>query len=190
MKVHIVFVVMFQLLWRMHSAAQTDSVFIKYNAEPDADVPMYTTDTVLFETSNARQLLYGTMVLPNTEGQGRLKNAGWWLEGVTLSPCKSEGKRSNNAITDVAVFDSTATIEIKIWGNCCHSFLCDVELENDSLLVLKYHGYGKSYCFCDCCFGLTYHFHLENAVEGIGIKAVMVDKETSTKRSIASVRRY
>jgi hypothetical protein len=119
---------------------QTDTVFIKYNKDKFEEKPNYKTDTIIFDTPNARQILYGTTVLPWTISQQFAKNFGIILQNVNSTDCKQSGKPTGNQIFSIAESDTTLKIELKILGNCCHSFLCDLEIVDDSIINLKYFG--------------------------------------------------
>jgi hypothetical protein len=107
---------------------QSDTVFIKYNQDKLVETIKYNTDIVIFDTPNARHILYGTTVLPMTFNQQMAKNYGLYFESVTLTPCQQEpGRKSDmaNSVLSVNRVKDSLTIGIKYWGNCCHSFLGD-----------------------------------------------------------------
>jgi hypothetical protein len=159
---------------------QADSVFIKYNEDKFGDVLKYKTDTVVFDTPNARQILYGTMVLPWTSGQQVAKNFGVELQKVTSTDCDESAKAKGNEVIAITETDTTLNIEIKIYGNCCHSFLCDFEILDDSIINLKYYGYGATYCSCECCFGLSYFIEKSQSEFYHLLKQVMVNNDRFT----------
>ena len=174
----LMFVLTTSLTW-----SQADTVFIKYNKEKFEEKPHYKTDTVIFETPNARQLLYGTTILPWTSSQQMAKNFGLAFQRVSNTGCKQTGKPTVNEIVSIAETDTTLSIELKIWGNCCHSFLCDLEIVDNSIVNLKYYGYGATNCDCDRCYGLTYTFEKWDFKEYKLLKGVMIngDKQTMKK---------
>lgn len=166
---------------------QADTVFIKYNKDKFEETPNYITDTVIFDTPNARQILYGTTVLPMTFNQQMAKNYGLYFDTVTLTPCKQElGKKPDmiNQVSTVTQDKDSLKIEIKYWGNCCHSFLCDIEVKNDSTINLIVHGYGAMYCDCNCCYGLTYHFSTMKVAEFDKLKYVIINGDEKTKQKL------
>jgi hypothetical protein len=169
------------------SWGQADTVFIKYNIDKFEDKPNYKTDTVIFDTPNARQILYGTTVLPWTQNQQIAKNYGLYLDTVSMTPCKQDlGARPNTIgeVLSVNHHNDSLTIELNYWGNCCHSFLCDIEVRDDNTVNLIIHGYGATYCSCQCCFGLTYHLTTFKGIEFEKLKYIMVNDDEKTKMPI------
>jgi hypothetical protein len=148
---------------------QADTVFIKYNKDKFEEKPNYKTDTIIFDTPNARQILYGTTVLPWTLNQQIAKGYGLYLNSVSLTPCKQNDK---------------LTIEVKYWANCCHSFLCDLEVINDMTVNLIIYGYGATYCSCSCCFGLTYNISTMTVDEFDKLKYITINGNEKTKRKL------
>jgi hypothetical protein len=163
---------------------QADTVFIKYNKDKFEEKLNYKTDTVIFDTPNARQILYGTTVLPWTNSQQIAKNFGIVLQTVTGTDCKQSGKPTGNEVVNIAETDTSLKIELKIFGNCCHSFLCDLEIVDDSIVNLKYYGYGATYCSCDCCYGLTYNIEKWKFDDYKLLKSVMVNGDRRTIKTL------
>ena len=139
---------------------QSDTVFIRYNKDSFEDIMNYKTDTIIFNTPNERQLLYGTTVLPWTGNQQIAKGFGLYLDKVSVTPCKNGRPDEKVRVLSTFSTDSTLKITLNILGNCCHSFLCDISVVKDSLINLIHYGYGSTYCSCICCFGLTYNISL------------------------------
>lgn len=164
-----------------YANAQQDSVFIRRSLDRFADTLEYKEDTVLLENSFS-QILVGTMILPgrtsclNTEYE-----YGYGLDSVFVTPCNITGRPEEEIKVDfVTRTDTTLSIQCKIVENCCHEFLCEVEVLEDSILNLKYLGYG-SLCACFCCFGLNYSFTINNRVESYSkIKQVMINEDRKT----------
>jgi len=139
--------------------AQSDTVFIRYN-QSEYDEPInYTVDTVIFGDANMRTLLYKTILLPETRNQQYAKGYGLFLDSVAIAPCENSRERPDyiNKVNSVISTKDSFVIQIKFWGNCCHHFLCDIEIANDSTLNIITIGYGM-YCSCDCCYGLNLYF--------------------------------
>lgn len=154
------FLLAYLCIAHMWSYAQQDTVFIKQNQDWTADSIQYQTDTIIFSSGMTRHILVGTTVLPNTRSQQFLKAYGLVLDKVEKSDCKNQGERvysSQNKINSVAETDSTLIVDVTIAENCCFDFLCDAEVDTSGVVNLKFQGYG-TYCACDCCFGLIYHF--------------------------------
>jgi len=174
-------------LFSTESRGQSDTVFFKYNEDPEGEVPVYTVDTIVFDTPNARQILFKTMVLPNTLHQEIAKNYGLYLQNVTLSPC-SNGElgevKMKSQVVSVLTSEKDWKIEIKHIGNCCHEFLCDVEIIDKETVNLVALGYGATYCFCDCCFGLVYEFETMAMPELDSLKYVMINGDLQAKTLI------
>ena len=166
---------------------QMDTVFIKYNKDKFEDIPNYKTDTIIFDTPNVRKILYKTTVLPWTQNQQIAKGYGLYLDSVSMMPCKHEGGKIPDMKNQVLVISQQAdslTIEIKYWGNCCHSFLCDIEVKNETTMNLIIHGYGATYCSCSCCFGLTYHLTTMKVDEFYKLKYITIDGKEETKKQL------
>jgi len=166
---------------------QADTVFIKYNKDKFEEKVNYITDTVIFDTPNARQILHGTTVLPMTSNQQNAKNYGLYFDSVSLIQCKQElgGKPDmKNQIVRTSQNKDSLSIEIKYWGNCCHSFLCDIEVNNDTTINLIIHGYGAFYCGCTCCYGLTYHLTTMKVNEFDKLKYITINGDDKTKRQL------
>lgn len=167
------------------SWGQADTVFIKYNKDKFEETPNYKTDTVIFDTPNARQILYGTTVLPLTFNQQMAKNYGLYLDSVNLTPCQQKLEKKPDMINRVMTVNQnkdSLTFEIKYWGNCCHAFLCDIEVKNDTTVNLIIHGYGAMYCDCTCCYGLTYHISTMKVSEFDKLKFVTINGDDRTKK--------
>ena len=142
--------------------AQRDSVFISYDPIPGDDDYIKVTDTVL--TMDGREnVLVGTCILPWTHGQLSGYSYGIRFSKVSKSNCKSSGPevyRAKDKINSIYVTDSSITIDLTIYDNCCYEFLCDYEVDSAGIINIIYHGYGL-YCACDCCFGLIYELSRE-----------------------------
>ncbi len=160
--------------------AQSDTVYIRYDSDKFDDQITYKTDTVVFDTPNARQVLYGTTVLPWTVNQQLAKNFGLYLDKVSITECNQElGKQPDEQDQVVLVSESvdSLTIEIKIWGNCCHSFLCDLQVMEDRMINLIASGYGGTYCSCTCCYGLIFHIATMRGDEYDKLDTIMVNND-------------
>ena len=164
---------------------QQDTVFIKYNKDKWQEPPIYLTDTVIFDNPNDRLLLYGTTVLPLTQNQQIAKGYGLYLEKVSMTPCEQDFDfNMKDQVLAVYQEKDSLTIEIKYWGNCCHSFLCDIEVKNDTIVNLIIHGYGAMYCDCTCCFGLTYHLTTMEVDEFHKLKYITINGKEKTKKQM------
>jgi len=169
------------------SWGQADTVFIKYNKDKFEDIPNYKTDTIIFDTPNARQILYGTTVLPWTLNQQITKSYGLYFDSLSMTLCQQkeefwEMNKSKPRVLSINHVKDNLTIEIKHWANCCHSFLCDIEVIDDTTLNLIIHGYGATYCACECCFGLTFHLTTLEVENFDKLKYVTINGDERTKK--------
>lgn len=48
---------------------------------------------------------------------------------------------------------------LSILSNCCHSFLGEAEIKNNTLNLI-YTEYGEEFCGCLCCFTIEYRFNI------------------------------
>lgn len=187
------------------ASAQLDTLIVKRNIAHGNDDPQYKTEIFVDDGNMANPpFLVGTTILPNTLNQLGLKNFNLVLSDVRFQPCNSEppvfewdpddttASDTNKIeyeisdfyrIESVSLSDSGLSVDIKIWENCCHFFLCDARVVEDSVLSLFYYSYGKYICDCDCCFGLTYVFSFMGGQEEEfkKIKYVMIEDMDKTK---------
>ena len=172
--------------------SQQDTIFVRYNIA-DYNKPLsYKTDTILFTERGFdidRDLLIGTMVLPWTYNQINAKGYGLNLENVTLDPCENSEEAyfmERDEIISVIETENELNISIKIAANCCHSFLCDVDVIDEKTINLIMHGYG-AYCACLCCFGLTFHFDIikdSEYLEYEKLKDIIINGQEKTRKKI------
>lgn len=183
------YIQLFLLFFALQSLAQKDTVFMRYNSGTNPDKVTYTTDTVLFETPMGRHILTGTTILPWTHHQQQAKAYGIFLDKVTKSDCKKDAtaERIPAKINHIINKTDELHIDINISDNCCYSFLCDIEIVNESTINLIYYGYG-TYCDCDCCFGLTYKFKKDTDFDSKKIKAVMINGLKQTLQPIKNTQ--
>lgn len=81
---------------------------------------------------------------------------GYNLFDIEPSPCSSEATYENlQRISRKTFQDGTLEIEATITANCGASFICEIQVPNDTTLNLLFTEYGDEY-FCHCCFQLTY----------------------------------
>ena len=164
-----------------------DTVFIKADKDWSDDTLTYAIDTIIFETGRGRPILIGTTVLPWTQNQQGAKNYGVYFDKVIKSDCQKEvteyGGEIENHINSITTTDTTLTIDFNIFENCCYSFLCDISVDSTATLNLIYTGYG-TWCFCDCCFGLTYHLTIMKGIDIPKIKAVMIMGNRKTLKEV------
>jgi len=104
------------------------------------------------------------------------------------TPCSRDTHGNEETkIESLLLSDSTLIIGLKIIDNCCFSFICDIEILEDSVLNLIAYGYGESHCACYCCFGIDYHLTTNAYGDGKEfekVKAVMVNGDRRTLKRL------
>jgi len=167
------------LLFASNLLSQTDTIFIIYPKNPEL-IQEHKNDTILIDSPMDGQILHGTMAIPETGSQIALWGySGLWLKSLVGSDCSGEHEVTIERIESVSKTDSLWIISTQISSNCCHKFLGDASLESDSIINLKYIGYGGN-CACNCCFGLTYTFYKENEEYFENYKWVMINDDRRT----------
>jgi hypothetical protein len=140
-----------------------------------------------FSQREENELKGTTVLFGSDKNQHARWEDGFWLAEIKASPCQGENehmaKPKINSIQHLG--DTTVLIDATINENCCHSFLGEIEILEDSILHLTYINYGP-FCACYCCFGLTYQIDIfpdEEEYNYSRIKYVMVDgrRETLTR---------
>lgn len=172
------------LILSVNCYSQNDTVFMRYDSVIHDDTLTYTVDTVIFNNPNARQFLYKTSILPNTVNQQYAKAYGLNLLNIEVSPC-SKGERpiGGNEVISIQKTDSLWICDLKVIGNCCHDFLGDIRVDDDSTLNFINYSYGAMYCDCSCCFGLKYTIQIWdfNDLEKVQYVIINGDKKTLKK---------
>ena len=165
-------------------AQAPDTVFIRQDHHFD-DTLIYATDTVFFGSGMTKHILMGTTILPSTHNQMIARGYGIYLADVTKSECQADAfeKSTPDNINSIISTDSTLTVDINITDNCCYEFLCDMSIDSTGTLNLIYYGYG-TYCACDCCFGLTFHFIKEKYYKDADLHAVMINNNRKTIKQL------
>jgi hypothetical protein len=167
-------------------AQSPDTVFIRQDHNYD-DILIYTTDTIVFESGMTKQMLYGTTILPGTSNQRVAMANGYCFQKVTKSNCQQDmtvfGGGIQDKINSIISTDSTLTIDINVYNNCCYEFLCDISIDITKTLNLIYYGHG-TYCDCDCCFGLTFYIFKDRSFDFSYVKAVTINGDRKTIKQI------
>ena len=165
-------------------AQSPDTAFIRQDHNFD-DTLIYSTDTVIFESGMRKQILIGTTVLPGTHNQMSARGNGLYLKKVTKSDCRGDANEKwvPDKINSIVNSDTTLTVDINIMDNCCYEFLCDISVDSTATLNLINYGYG-TYCSCECCFGLTFHFLKIKSPDYTEIKAIMINGNSKTIKPI------
>ena len=175
----------FLLLCQDALKAQVDTVFMRFNAG-GWDSLHYVTDTLIFPSPNGHHILKGTTVLPWTGNQENAKAYSLYLANIIRSDCpKTSGDQymEHGLINSITLTDTSLVVDIKIFENCCYDFLADVSVDTAGIINLIYHGYG-SFCFCQCCFGLTYYFQRVDYPDVEEISAVIINGDQRTRKEL------
>lgn len=174
----------FQLLANL-SFGQQDTIIIVYPNDPTYLINTGN-DTLFVDTPSDGTILFGTTIIPTTSNQVGLYGAGLWLDNLVDSPCNSSQEPSGiDKVISSSSNDSILAISIEVTSNCCHRFLGDAELVDESILNLIYIGYGGN-CACYCCFGLTYTFRKEYPNPDIKVSQIMINGDRSTLKPISN----
>lgn len=162
-----------------------DTVFITCNRDPYGNQVKYRTDTIVFPSEMMRNYLVGTTRLPGTHNSMAAFEYGLSFINVTKSACRQDvtAKGGKDHINGITATDTSLTIDMTIYDNCCYDFLCDIRTDSTGTLHLLYSGYG-TYCSCECCFGLVYHLKIDRFEDTPELKAVMINDLGGTKRMI------
>lgn len=158
-----------------------DTVYIKQPFDLENGKRIYKTDTIIFPGSLHKHILVGTTILTSTLNQQDAKNYGLYFNKVDFSECNGDATIEfvPNKINSVINNDSLLLIDFNITSNCCYSFLCDIQILNETTLNLIYYGYGN-YCDCECCFGLKYFISKESVPDFGKIKSIIINNNFKT----------
>ena len=182
MRVLLLFLLLSQLTW-----SQADTIIIQYPKDPIL-LEKNTNDTILINSPFEGLIFHGTTLLPNTSNQVGLYGYGLYLNEVKGSPCTMDYRlieSQRDKINSIVITDSSWYFDLTIIANCCHYFLGDAALIEDSILNLSYYAYGGSYCACNCCFGLEYHFTVDDFMEDYGvIRYAMINNRRETIKKV------
>lgn len=159
-----------------------DTLFIRYDADKWDDTTSYSIDTLINESPFDGTLLIGTTMLPWTLNQQIARGYGFDFIYVKAEPCNDKERldMKNDQIVSLIQTDSTWAVNTSIIGNCCHQFLCDIQVVNDSILNLITIGYGGGYCACVCCFGIEFGFKVQYCEKLENIKHIMINDDLKT----------
>jgi hypothetical protein len=156
------------------------TVFSQQNNQSDTASPVY-----------LHNVLRGTTILPGSEKNDESRHKGYWLDSLYFTSCsdvETEKRMESGDYSDKITLvnylkDSLMSIEINIWKNCGKSFLCEIEIVDDTILNLIYTSYGQIFA-CECCFGIMYHIRLFPGLDEYKqLQCIMLNgkKETITK---------
>jgi len=170
----VLFIILPLNLW-----SQKDTVFIRKNINYYPDKIEYKTDTIIFETPNARNILIGDAIMTETYNQQVAKGYGLFFEKIEVSECGGSEYPKPNKIIEHKKENGKWIIRTKVYSNCCQDFLTDIKVENDETLNLKFYNYGM-YCSCECPFEVTYTIRLMNFDDLKKITSIIINDDYST----------
>lgn len=165
--------------------SQSDTVFIRHIEDYDSNILKYKTDTVVFDSFFKNKILYGTMVLPQSVKQLSLYGYSLALDSVSVRECANTDFEppSKDEILSIKESSDSLIIEILLVGNCCHSFLCDAQIVDDTTINLITIGYG-TYCSCLCGYNLTYYFSRYDYDGYDKLKDIIVNGDSETRKKL------
>jgi hypothetical protein len=165
--------------------SQSDTVFIKHMEDPLSDQSKYKTDTVVFDSFFKSKVLYGTMVLPQSVKQLTLYDSGLSLDAVSIEECNKNDFEppSKDEILSIKESSDSLIVQILLVGNCCHSFLCDAEIVDNTTVNLITIGYG-TYCSCLCGYNLTCYFSKDGSGKYSKLKDIIIDNNSETRKRL------
>lgn len=168
------------LFFSLNIFGQKDTVFIRKNIKPYPEKIEYKTDTIIFETPNARNILIGDAILTQTKNQQIAKGYGLFFEKVEVTESGDSQKPKSDKIIEVKKEIDKWIIKMLAYSNCCQDFLVDISVEKDETLNLIYYNYGM-YCSCSCPFEVTYTIRIIEFDDLKKIKSVIINGDYSTK---------
>lgn len=163
----------------------TDTIFVRADRYPMMDGQQYRTDTIVIDP-NDHEFLIGTTVLRGSDLNRFAAENGYELRTVSVVPCS--GPVLNpipNHIESIIVKENALQANLSINANCCHSFLGEITLVDDSILSFIYHGYGEV-CTCDCCFGLKYEIRKWKS----GAKPVLYAMINDDRKTLTPINKH
>ena len=139
---------------------------------------------------NAVQRPHGNQIFSNSQKLRTLKYVnGYLLQSISVQECENtldglgEDDTYDHKITDIILKDGLFTVNFKVVENCCSHFLCEAEIENNTLNIL-YYPYGR-FCSCECIFEMSFTFEIDqdmsDILEKTEIKYVMLNSYKETK---------
>ncbi len=177
------FIPLLLLLLSFNIFGQKDTIFIRKNIKPYSEKIEYKTDTIIFETLNARNILIGDAILTQTKNQQIAKGYGLFFEKVEVKECGESQKPKSDEIIEFEKENDKWKIKMLAYSNCCQDFLVDISIEKDETLNLIYYNYGM-YCSCSCPFEVTYTIRIMEFDDLKKIKSVIINGDNSTKMKL------
>ena len=170
---------------------QTDTVFVEKNInynKPDA--PIYKKDTFVFQSPYYRQILVGTSIVNTLENYRAMNIHGFDFYKIESSGCDNNGEYLNlreSKILNITKNDTLLITDINIYDNCGYSFLCEIEIVNDSTLKYIAKGYGHFF-LCDCCYTLRYYIKLNKDCDTDKVEYFIINDDKKTIQNIKNLR--
>ncbi|GAA3555919.1 hypothetical protein [Snuella lapsa] len=168
------------LLLSITCFGQNDTVFIRKNIKHYPEKAVYKTDTIVFETPNARNILIGNDILTQTSNQQGAKGYGIFFESFNVKGCRESEMPQPNKVIRIGKSKEEWNITILAYTNCCQDFLADISVENGNTLDLIFHNYGM-YCSCTCPFELTYKLRIMEFEDLKKVKYLTINGKTKTE---------
>jgi len=169
---------------------QNDTVFIERNINfNNPKYPKYEQDTIVFESPYYRHVLIGTSVVNSLENYRAMNIYGFDFYKIESISCNSndiELGSKTNSIQSIYKNDSSLLAEISVYDNCGYSFLCEIEIANDSTLNFIAKGYGHFFS-CNCCHTLKYYIKLNKECDIEKTKYFIINGEEKTRKSITKL---
>jgi hypothetical protein len=176
--IYFVFLLIYPTSIAFGQASEFDTVFVKRTV----GIHDYVIDTLYISGGrNTTQVLAGTTFLPYSDHMIGLLSYG-------ISPISFDLlEECNNTINPDSFKEypkfisssregDTLTIVVSVIANCCHQFLGEAEVQQDTLHLL-YISYG-GFCSCECCFTLRYRFDMSMEDSQKGVKHVRLNKSS------------
>lgn len=174
------YLTIFLILITINCFGQNDTVFIRKNIKYYPEKAVYKTDTIVFETPNARNILIGDAILTQTSNQQGAKSYGFFFEEFNVKDCRNSEIPKPNKIIGIEKNKEEWNITALVYSNCCQNFLADISVENDNTLNLIYLNYGM-YCSCSCPFELKYKIRIMEFDDLKKIKYLTINGKTKTE---------
>ncbi|WP_298239442.1 hypothetical protein [uncultured Algibacter sp.] len=146
---------------------------INDNTIAESDVE--TIDTLKQKESEPKVIApKGTQIFQNSEKLYDLDwGNGYILKSIEVTECDNsvDGKDDfalDKKVQNIIIKEDSFIISFKVVGNCCSKFLCEAELNNNTLNII-YQAFG-SHCSCNCIFDMTYKFNFNESFDRINVE--------------------
>lgn len=159
------------------------------------DTSQKSSKEVIIDTVNAKVkknviVPKGNQIFENSEKLYDLKwENGYVLKSISISECDNSNAgegiyKFDKKIDSITFTNNSFTVNFKAVENCCSEFLCEAEINNDTLNII-YNAYG-SHCFCNCLFDMSFKFTYNNRLDDIkaertNIKSIVLNNNLNSK---------